>query len=153
MDHVNDVVLFQGEPGLMCVFPINSVIVVVGNDAYRVPAGKRISLNLRGFPMDPKYVDSPHQFMPERFMPDAIESRKGTPSEVIDHPSFADPFGRGKRRCLGANMAIAEIRVLVARLIQDYDISLVDDVKTWKPKQRLMLKADPYPAMKLVPRV
>jgi len=131
----------------------DDIDVIVGNEAYRVPAGKRISLNLRGFPMDPKYVDSPHQFMPERFMPDAIESRKGTPSEIIDHPSFADPFGRGKRRCLGANMAIAEIRVLVARLIQDYDISLIDDAKTWKPKQRLMLKADPYPAMKLVPRV
>jgi len=128
--------------------------VVVGDEAYRVLAEQRISLNLRAFPMDPRFVDNPTIYQPDRFLPDAIEARKGTPSEVIDHPSFADPFGRGKRRCLGSNVAIAEITILAARLIQDYEISLVDpsDATKWRPKQKLMLKADPYPAMKLVPR-
>mmetsp|Transcript_24753 Transcript_24753/g.40569 ORF Transcript_24753/g.40569 Transcript_24753/m.40569 type:complete len:161 (-) Transcript_24753:151-633(-) len=126
--------------------------VVVGDEAYRVQAGQRISLNLRAFPMDPKFVDNPHMFQPERFLPDAIQARKGTPSEVIDHPSFQDPFGRGKRRCLGSNVAVAEIVILAARIVQDWEITLVDPTKKWKPKQKLMLKADPYPAMKLVPR-
>jgi cytochrome P450 len=129
--------------------------VVVDDKAYRVIAGQRISLNLRAYPMDPRFVENPTQYNPERFLPDAVKARKGTPSEVIDHPSFADPFGRGKRRCLGSNVAIAEIRILVARLIQDYEITLVDpnDAQKWKPKQKLLLKADPYPSMKLVRRV
>ena len=133
----------------------DDIDVVIDDKAYHAKAGTRISLNLRAFPMDPKYVDNPTIYEPERFLPDAIEKRKGTPSEVVDHPSFADPFGRGKRRCLGSNIAISEINILTARLIQDYELSLVDpaDVLKWKPKQKLMLKADPYPAMKLVPRM
>jgi len=121
---------------------------------YRVKAGQRISLNLRGFPMDPKYVTNPKEYRPERFLPEAVASRRGTPSEIIDHVSFADPFGRGKRRCLGANIAMAEIAILAARMIQDWEIVLSDPSKkgNWKPKQKLLLKADPYPAMKLASR-
>jgi len=128
--------------------------------SYIIPEGQRVSLNLRGLPMDPKYVENPTAFVPERFSPEAIASREGTPSEIaLDHPYFNDPFGRGKRRCLGANVAIAEMTVLAARLLQDWEIQLVDPNeavqspnKTWTPKQKLMLIADPYPAMKFVPR-
>ncbi len=140
-------------PVLMKVLK-EDIDVVVDDQAYKVPAGQKISLNLRAYPMDARFVDNPTSYQPERFLPDAIEARKGTASEIIDHPAFSDPFGRGKRRCLGASIAIAEITALTARLIQDYEISLIDpsDANRWKPKQKLMLKADPYPAMKLVPR-
>jgi cytochrome P450 len=140
---------------------IEQDIDVVTNDkAYTIPAGQRISLNLRGLPMDPVYVENPTAFSPERFSQSAIEARRGTPSAVaLDHPYMNDPFGRGKRRCLGANVAIAEMMVLAARLLQDWEISLEDPsesflspTKTWKSKQKLMLIADPYPNMKLVPR-
>ena len=128
--------------------------VTVGDKEYRVLAGQRVSLNLRAYPLDPKFVEHPTAYQPERFLPDAIKARKGTRSEITDHPSFADPFGRGKRRCLGANVAIAEITVLAARMFQDWEVSLVnpDDANNWKPKMKLMMKADPYPAMKLVRR-
>ena len=124
----------------------------IGDIAYTVKAEERVSLNLRGYPMDPKYVDAPNEYRPERFLQDAIDARKGTPSEILDHPNFADPFGRGKRRCLGANIAMAEILILTARLVQDYEISLDDPTVEWKPRQKLMLKAHPYPAMHVVPR-
>ena len=130
------------------------VDLTVEGATYRVPAGQRVSLNLRAYPMDPKYVEDPTSFRPERFLPEAVEARRGTPSEILDHPSFADPFGRGKRRCLGSNVAVAEITVLAARLVQDYELSLADpeDAAEWRPKQKLMLKADPYPDIRLVPR-
>ena len=134
--------------------------LAIGDKFYRVPPAQRISLNLRGLPMDPNYVSDPHSFIPERFSAEAIAARKGTPSEIaLDHPYMNDPFGRGKRRCLGANVAVAEMTVLAARLLQDWEISLVDPneavqspTKTWKKTQKLMLIAEPYPAMKLVPR-
>lgn len=128
------------------------VDVVVDGVSYHVQAGTRVSLNLRGIPIDGRFVDNPSEFRPERFLPDAVTARKGTPAEIIDHPAFADPFGRGKRRCLGGNVAQAEILILAARMIQDWDISLEDPSAEWKAKQKLMLKADPYPAMKLVAR-
>lgn len=135
--------------------------VVTDDKAYTLPAGMRASLNLRGLPMDPKYVESPREFRPERFSKEAVQARRGTPSALaLDHPYMNDPFGRGKRRCLGANVAIAEMTVLAARLLQDWELKLVDPseavqspTKSWQAKQKLMLAADPYPAMELVPRV
>lgn len=129
------------------------VDLTVEGATYRVPAGQRVSLNLRAWPMDTKFVEDPTSFRPERFLPEAVEARRGTPSEILDHPSFVDPFGRGKRRCLGSNVAVAEITVLAARLVQDYELSLEDpENAVWSPKQKLMLKADPYPNIRLVPR-
>lgn len=127
---------------------------------YTIPAGQRISLNLKALPIDPAYVDDPMSFVPERFLPDAVAAREGTASEIaLDHPWMNDPFGRGKRKCLGGNVAIAEMTALAARLLQDWEISLVDPKeamgspdKTWKTVQKLMLKADPYPAMQFTPR-
>ena len=116
---------------------------------YKVEAGRRISLNLRAFPMDPNYVQDPHQYKPERFLPEAIAAREGTMAEIIDHPLFEDPFGRGKRACLGGRVAYAEIMSSAARLIQDWEISLPSSQVPWKPKQKLMLKASPYPRMEL----
>ena len=130
------------------------MVVAKNGETYRIPAGMRVSLNLRAYPMDPRFVDDPSSYVPERFLPDAVLARAGTPSgAALDHPCFADPFGRGKRRCLGSNLAIAEISVLVARMIQDYEVSLVDPRAEWRPKQKLMLMADPYPDIKLVRRV
>lgn len=130
----------------------DDVDLEVNGKIYKLPAGQRISLNMRAYPMDPRFVDSPDEYRPERFLRDAVEARRGTPKGIIDHPSFADPFGRGKRRCLGSNVAMAEIEILTARMVQDYEITLEDPDAMWKPKLKLMLKADPYPNMKLVPR-
>merc|ERR1740139_2103153 len=70
-----------------------------------IKAGQRISLNLRGYPMDPHYVEAPHTYQPERFLPDAIAQRKGTMAALaLDHPALADAFGRGKRD-LGSTLA------------------------------------------------
>ena len=134
--------------------------VVTAGRAYAIPAGRRISLNLRGYPLDPRYVEDPAAFAPERFSPAAVAARRGTPAAVaLDHPAMHDPFGRGKRRCLGANVAVAEMTVLAARLLQDWEISLVDPReavqspdRTWQPTLKLMLIADPYPAMTFAPR-
>ena len=126
--------------------------IIDKTNAYRAKAGTRICLNLRGIPMDPEYLWNPTKFQPERFLEEAIQMRKGTKSEIIDHPAFADPFGRGKRRCLGSNIANAEIMILAARFFQDHQILLKNDKVEWKAVQKLMLKAYPYPSMTLSPR-
>jgi len=136
------------------------ITVVSEGKAYEVPAGQRMSLNLRGLPMDPRYVEDPESFKPERFSSEAVRARRGTKAALaLDHPFILEPFGFGKRKCLGANVAKAEMFALAARLLQDWEISLVDPneavhspTKTWAPKQKLMQIADPYPEMILTPR-
>jgi cytochrome P450 len=90
-----------------------------------VPLNKGDVVMLEGFSiqMDPNIVDSPHEFLPERWLPDAVNKRKGTKSEIIDHPYFKEPFSQGARRCPGSRVAINEVQVMISQLFLDWKIS------------------------------
>jgi cytochrome P450 len=66
---------------------------------------------------DPKYWDDPQEFRPERFLEDG---KYVTSKHLI-------PFGTGRRMCLGKNLAINDVFLIVVRLLQttsDYEIAL-----------------------------
>jgi len=52
---------------------------------------------------DPELVDEVTSFIPERWSPEAVRERKGTPKEAIDAAIVARPFGWGPRMSLGAS--------------------------------------------------
>ena len=101
-----------------------------------------------GIPWDPEYVDSPKEYRPERFLPEAVEARKGTKAALLDHRLLSDPFSGGARMCLGARVAQLEILAFSARLFQDWNIE-VEPGQKWTTKTFLLNKADPYPRLKL----
>jgi cytochrome P450 len=80
--------------------------------------------------VDPTLVEDADTFKPSRFLPEAVESRKGKPSEVIDHPLFSGPFSQGARRCPGSRVSRNEVNILLSQLILDYDITC--EVDSWK---------------------
>lgn len=126
--------------------------VDVSMAGYTFPAGTRLMMNTRAFQMDARYVDEPHVFRPERWLPDAVAGRKGTEKEVLDHRLLATPFGAGARMCLGSAIADIEIVAVTARVFQDWKISLDPPDQEWRRKQGLMVKADPFPRFGLDPR-
>merc|ERR1719203_2039752 len=75
---------------------------------------------------DSEYVDEPRTFNPERWTAPAVTSRKGTKSEVLDHPFLRDPFSQ---------VAMNEILAMISQLVLDWKISVpssitsLDDVK------------------------
>mmetsp|Transcript_29719 Transcript_29719/g.60341 ORF Transcript_29719/g.60341 Transcript_29719/m.60341 type:complete len:331 (+) Transcript_29719:472-1464(+) len=73
--------------------------------------------------MDPELVDEPHQFRPERWLQAAVDSRKGTLSEVIDHPFLNGPFSQGARKCPGSRVAMNEIHIFLSQLVLDWKMS------------------------------
>jgi cytochrome P450 len=88
-----------------------------------IPKGSLFCLDTFSVGMDPEFVPEPKDFRPERWLPDAVESRKGTPSEIIDHGFYRDPFSQGSRKCPGSRVASNEVRVMVSQLILDWKIS------------------------------
>ena len=92
-------------------------------EVHGTPLPKGSVVQLENIAADEKYFSDAKEYRPERWSPDAVQSRKGTDSEVIDHPIFRDPFGSGARRCPGSRVATNEIRALVAQLVFDYKIS------------------------------
>jgi len=67
--------------------------VVVNN--VLLSKGEQIALDGYSIGMDPDFVENPESFRPERWLPQAVEARKGTPQEVIDHPFLKEPFSQG----------------------------------------------------------
>lgn len=68
------------------------------------------------------YPDANH-FQPERFL-----ERQYSPYEFL-------PFGGGVRRCLGEALASYEMKLVIAKLLQEYDLELVSPQKI-RPRRR-----------------
>jgi cytochrome P450 len=61
-----------------------------------------------------------NEFLPDRFLPDAIR-----PAEFDnDRRNNQKPFGLGARSCMGKSFALAEMRLVLARLVWRFDLSL-----------------------------
>mmetsp|Transcript_52057 Transcript_52057/g.122187 ORF Transcript_52057/g.122187 Transcript_52057/m.122187 type:complete len:507 (+) Transcript_52057:41-1561(+) len=113
---------------------------------YNVPEGTRVSFNVFSVQNDPKYVEDPSEFKPERWLADAVEARKGTEAEVIDDKLLATPFSFGARMCLGGRVADLELSVAIARLVREWRISLPKDQPDWINVQPLLTTPSPFPA-------
>ena len=69
----------------------------------------------------PANFHRPDEFVPERFLPDDPEY---DPKFVNDNRAAFQPFVVGPRNCIGRNLAYAEMRLLVSRLLWGFDLSL-----------------------------
>jgi cytochrome P450 len=105
-------------------------------DGVQIPKGYRVGFNVQlthaydpvTYVPDWSHMDAVKGFKPERWL---SESTK--PSEFM-------PFGYGPRYCLGANLAIAEMKVFLSLFARRVDFDLVNmskDNVTWQTKSIL----------------
>ncbi|AEO63785.1 uncharacterized protein THITE_123322 [Thermothielavioides terrestris NRRL 8126] len=67
----------------------------------------------------------PEKFIPERWLPD--EQYQGQ-HFYKQRQGALQPFSVGPRNCIGKNLAYVEMRLILARLIFNYDLALADGV-------------------------
>ena len=72
----------------------------------------------------------PRQFKPERFL-----------NRQFAHYEFI-PFGGGKRRCIGAALATFEIKLAIATILKQYEITLADQKPVKLVRQTVTLVPD-----------
>mmetsp|Transcript_32475 Transcript_32475/g.48208 ORF Transcript_32475/g.48208 Transcript_32475/m.48208 type:complete len:300 (-) Transcript_32475:50-949(-) len=119
-----------------------------------LPKGSTVTFDAFSKLMDPEIVDDPKVFRPERWLPDAVKARKGTPADVMDHPLFAGPFSQGARRCPGSRVSSNEARLLIAQLVLDWEMS-VPDYDNWLDVpigMETMMMPAPYPKVQFKQR-
>jgi len=75
---------------------------------YRIPRGAYVAILPYALHRHPAHWDEPERFDPSRFSPQRSESR---------HSYCYLPFAAGPRTCIGLNMAMLEIQLVLARLL------------------------------------
>lgn len=81
-----------------------------------IPAGSIVMIPTWVLHRNPRWWDRPDAFQPRRFL-DGPE-----PDRFVYLP-----FGAGPRICIGAQLALAEATLVLARLMRDFRLSLDDD--------------------------
>ncbi|PGH29985.1 hypothetical protein GX50_07258 [[Emmonsia] crescens] len=78
-----------------------------------------------------KHFADPFAYHPERFL--------GDPKFANDKREALQPFHIGPRSCLGRNLAYAEMRLILARLIYNFDMKLATESANWLQNQKVFL--------------
>lgn len=76
---------------------------------FHIPAGRRVLYSIFLTHRDPRYWPNPADFIPERFAP-----------EQVQQPYTFLPFGGGARNCIGMAFAQVEVKIVLARILQQY---------------------------------
>ncbi|KAJ3578918.1 hypothetical protein NPX13_g1649 [Xylaria arbuscula] len=92
-----------------------------------VPERTIVSIFQLAVNYDEHYWNEPEKFRPERWMED---SKSG------DQLDAMQPFSVGPRNCIGRNLAYAEMRLILAKLVYNFDMSLAEDSREWLKGQK-----------------
>lgn len=83
-----------------------------------IPAGVAVSMSIRDVNLNERIFPDADHFIPERWLGDS-EIR-----QVLEKYMVA--FGRGPRNCIGMNLALVEIYLVIGSLFRDYNMRLVE---------------------------
>lgn len=103
---------------------------------FRIPAGTRVLYSIYLTHRDKTYWPHPETFDPDRFAPERAQDRVAY--------TFV-PFGGGPRNCIGAAFAQVEAKIVLARIVQQFDIRFVGG--TVRPRMRATL--EPHPGIQV----
>jgi cytochrome P450 len=75
----------------------------------------------------------PESFVPERWLENAPAEFKK------DDKSAMQAFSIGPRNCLGKNLAYIEMRMILARMIWNFEMELMPESTSWKDQKTFIL--------------
>ena len=88
-----------------------------------VPGGAKVGIPSYAACQSPINFRDPECFIPERWLGDA--------RYVEDRREASQPFNIGPRGCIGRNLAYAEMRIILARVLFEFDLELMESSKSW----------------------
>ena len=111
-----------------------------------VPGGTSVGIPSWVACRSPLNFRDPDSFIPERWLGDIRYAE--------DRREASQPFNIGPRGCLGRNLAYAEMRIILARVLFEFDLELMESSKSWLGdlKNFLLWEKDPL-MVKLKPVV
>ncbi|KAF7588251.1 hypothetical protein BBP40_005973 [Aspergillus hancockii] len=109
-----------------------------------VPGGTIVSLpQYAAYHSNLNFLE-PYSYVPERFLDD--------PKFANDQKNVLQPFSFGPRNCIGRNLALVEIRLILSRLIFNFDMELDARSENWTDQKVYFLWEKPPLYVKLISR-
>ncbi|KAL2135939.1 hypothetical protein VTI74DRAFT_6167 [Chaetomium olivicolor] len=90
---------------------------------YHVPGGTGLEIWPWAMNHSSRNFTEPNKFIPERWLSE--DEYQGQRFDKARH-SALQPFSVGPRNCIGKNLAYVEMRLILARLVYNYDLVLAD---------------------------
>ncbi|XP_077491778.1 cytochrome P450 3A14-like [Amblyomma americanum] len=87
-------------------------------EGVKIPKGLSVMVPVSYLHQDPEVWREPGNFDPERF---SSENR----SRI--HPVSFQPFGKGPRECLGRNFALLEMKIMLAKFLANFKVSVDEE--------------------------
>ena len=85
-------------------------------DGYLMPANAYVGVVPYALHRHPEFWPAPERFEPDRFEPNRSRAR---------HSYSYLPFGAGPRTCIGAGMAMLEVQLVLAQIVQRFKVRVV----------------------------
>ncbi|KAK4451390.1 cytochrome P450 [Podospora aff. communis PSN243] len=104
-----------------------------------LPGGTRVSLTFTSMHREPSSFHDALSFCPERWLPDAVSNPKSP--FYNDKRQAWQPFTVGPHSCIGQNIAWAEMRLVMAKLLWTFDLSAPEKSKRviWEDMRTFLL--------------
>ena len=87
-------------------------------DGYELPANAYVGVVPYALHRNPEFWPDPERFDPDRFQPDQSQGR---------HSYSYLPFAAGSRSCIGIGMAMLEIQLVLAQIVQRLTVRVIPD--------------------------
>ncbi|PWY68979.1 cytochrome P450 [Aspergillus sclerotioniger CBS 115572] len=133
--------------GLQRVTPITPMDI----SGYQVSPNTKVAVHQSAAYLSRLNFYEPDKFIPERWLPES----KNDPSSSFYHDNrdVVQPFSVGPRNCIGRNLAYAEMRVILARVLWNFDIELCEESLDWYNQKSYSLWEKPPLMCRLKARV
>ncbi|OBR14494.1 Cytochrome P450 [Colletotrichum higginsianum IMI 349063] len=92
-----------------------------------VPEGTRVMVSQWPMYHNDEQFAQADSFIPERWL--------GDPRFENDNKGALQPFSFGPRNCIGRNLAMSEMRVILARVIWNFEMQIADDSRDWTEQE------------------
>jgi cytochrome P450 len=135
--------MFPPVAGSQCRFAPPEGHVISGQF---VPGNTIVGVNQWSANHASSHFRDPYEFIPERWL--------GDPKYKDDKREVVHPFSVGPRNCIGLNLAYAEMKVILARILWNFDIELCKESRDWMDRLKVYTLWRKEPMMvKLTPVV
>lgn len=119
-------------PAAVTTFPREAREGGVVVEGYYLPENTTLGIPQYAMFHNPRNFNMPDSFMPQRWL--------GTDSRfVCDRKDAFQPFSYGPRNCIGRYLAYAEMRVILARIVFNFDVELRPESYDWANQKSFLI--------------